>query len=134
MTTTEAQGAALAAPDPDRVARMVRTLRKRRGWTQREAGERCGLHDSHIAKMEGRRIGDVQISTLQALARGFDVPLWQVVTMVIGEDPTDAAHAIDYAASLALTDEDARAHLASLVAASPRLLAAVLDRDDLSPR
>jgi transcriptional regulator with XRE-family HTH domain len=72
----------------DTVARRVKELRKRRGWSARRLAEACWTTDSPqisesvIANIEtgrrdehGRRRRDVTIDELVAFARALDIPL-----------------------------------------------------------
>lgn len=52
----------------------VRTLRKKRNWTQAELGDHLGIDRGHVSEIEtGKRM--IRLETLQALAEGFDLSM-----------------------------------------------------------
>lgn len=52
--------------------------RERRGWTQRELAEKCGLHWTAISQIE-RGVREPLFSTLSKLAKGFGITLSQLM-------------------------------------------------------
>lgn len=52
----------------------VRALRKDRGWSQEELGERAGLHPSYIGQIE-RATKKVSLATIQKLAAALRVKI-----------------------------------------------------------
>jgi predicted transcriptional regulator/transcriptional regulator with XRE-family HTH domain len=71
-------------PDPLVVGRRVRQLRKARGWTLQDLGERIDRAPSALSMLEnGRR--EPKLSQLQALAAAFGVRLGDL----LGEQPLD---------------------------------------------
>lgn len=54
------------------VAAEIRLARQAKALTQRELGERVGLPQSHISKIEGGRV-DLQLSSLTEIARALDL-------------------------------------------------------------
>ena len=50
-----------------RIGMRIAELRKQQNLTQKELGERCGLQDSHIARIEKGRYS-VGLDTLQRIA------------------------------------------------------------------
>ena len=59
----------LRAMDPVRLGLAVRALRRRRGWTQAQLGERCGLSQSAISRLEQ---GEGDRQTIAAVARAVE--------------------------------------------------------------
>jgi transcriptional regulator with XRE-family HTH domain len=53
-------------------------MRKQRGWTQAELGERASLHRVFIVNLEAGT-HDPSLSTLEALARAFHVKVSRLV-------------------------------------------------------
>jgi transcriptional regulator with XRE-family HTH domain len=45
----------------------IRTLRRQRGWTQKQFARACGLHKSHMSEVE--RGSNVSLSTIGVIAR-----------------------------------------------------------------
>ena len=57
-----------------RIGLRVAEIRKERGWTQTELGERCGIRQTHIARIENGKY-NVQIDTLAAIAKAFGMTI-----------------------------------------------------------
>jgi ribosome-binding protein aMBF1 (putative translation factor) len=62
----------------ERVARRIRRLRERRGWSQQGLAERAGLSRTYLARLETAR-QDPTLSTLAKLAKALKVPLAELV-------------------------------------------------------
>ena len=56
------------------VGKVVRDLRKKRGWSQIELAERTGMHRAHIGAIE-RGEKDIRMRTLCKLSRIFEITL-----------------------------------------------------------
>lgn len=56
------------------IAASIKAARIARGFTQKQLGERVGLPQSHISKIEGGSV-DLQISSLVEIARALDLEL-----------------------------------------------------------
>lgn len=56
------------------IAASIKAARIAKGFTQKELGERVGLPQSHISKIEGGSV-DLQISSLVEIARALDLEL-----------------------------------------------------------
>ena len=56
------------------IAASIKAARIAKGFTQKELGERMGLPQSHISKIEGGNV-DLQISSLVEIARALDLEL-----------------------------------------------------------
>ncbi len=54
---------------------QIRALRDKNGWTQAELGERLGMTQTNISRLESPGYGKLNITTLQRLAAAFDVAL-----------------------------------------------------------
>lgn len=54
-----------------RIGARIAQLRREQQLTQRELGEKCGLADTHIARIEKGRYS-VGFDTLQAIAEGLN--------------------------------------------------------------
>ena len=62
-----------------RLGERIRTLRRRRGWTQVVMAEKIGLDRSFIADVErGKR--NISILNLEIVAKGFKVTLSQLLS------------------------------------------------------
>ena len=56
------------------IAASIKAARIAKGFTQKQLGERVGLPQSHISKIEGGNV-DLQISSLVEIARALDLEL-----------------------------------------------------------
>lgn len=56
------------------IAASIKAARITKGFTQKQLGERVGLPQSHISKIEGGNV-DLQISSLVEIARALDLEL-----------------------------------------------------------
>jgi DNA-binding XRE family transcriptional regulator len=54
-----------------RMRLLVEEERKRRGWTQAQLAEACGISQGQVSQVEGR--GSCSLATLERLARGLGV-------------------------------------------------------------
>jgi transcriptional regulator with XRE-family HTH domain len=54
------------------VARIVRTLRKERGWSQEEFASKCNLHRTYVGAIE-RAEENITLRTLDKLAKALKV-------------------------------------------------------------
>lgn len=61
-------------PDLEPVAAVIREARKNKGLSQRALGERVGIPQSHISKIESGAV-DLQTSSLMQIARALDLEL-----------------------------------------------------------
>jgi transcriptional regulator with XRE-family HTH domain len=60
------------------VGDVVRALRKKRGWTQAEFADKCGLHHNHMGEIE-RGESNVTLNTLKTLADALHVRVKDLV-------------------------------------------------------
>jgi transcriptional regulator with XRE-family HTH domain len=57
------------------IAMQLIAMRESRGWLQGDVGERAGMKQSAIARLEDPSYNSMTISTLKRLAKAFDVAL-----------------------------------------------------------
>lgn len=62
-------------------------LRQEAGLTQEELAARTGLHQTAISQIERGEVVSPKVSTMRALARGFDMDL---ATFIAAVDPEPA--------------------------------------------
>src|SRR5262245_59339885 len=60
---------------PVRIGRIVRTLRRRRGWRQLDLARRAGVSQQTGSRIERGRIGEVSFVTLERLLRELEAEL-----------------------------------------------------------
>ena len=56
-------------------ARRLRQLRKKRGYTQQKVAELANVEYKHIQRLESKKPCDVKLSTLEKIAKAFNIPL-----------------------------------------------------------
>jgi transcriptional regulator with XRE-family HTH domain len=80
----------------DRIARVIRALRHRRDWTQRELGRRGGCSASVISRLEHGRLRACSVDTLERVLNALDGRLVMSVLWRGGELDRllDADHAL----------------------------------------
>ena len=61
-------------PSLEPLTAILRAARETRGLTQRELGDRVGLPQSHVSKIENSAV-DLQLSSLIEIARALDLEL-----------------------------------------------------------
>jgi transcriptional regulator with XRE-family HTH domain len=68
-------------PDPIalRLGKRIKTLRKRKGLTQEDLADRSKLSVIHIQVLEGKNPPSPTLRTLQKLAKGLDVEMWELL-------------------------------------------------------
>lgn len=59
--------------DVKETGERIRRLRKEKGWTQTDLGNRIGVQNSAIAKYENGRVPNLKRSTIKALADALGV-------------------------------------------------------------
>jgi transcriptional regulator with XRE-family HTH domain len=65
-------------PDVQAFGAEVRRRRESLGWSLPELAKRSGLTPNYIGSVEmGNR--DPSLSTMEKIAKGFDVPLWELL-------------------------------------------------------
>lgn len=93
------------------VGEKIKSLRKARGMTQTELGERVGVQKNAVSKWECGRV-DVPTPTLKALAALFDVPMSTLLeeqAPTPGNDSADILDEVDvafYGEYRALSEDD----------------------------
>ena len=56
-----------------KLAKRLRELREERGLTQEEAARKCKMEYKYYQRYESSQPRDMRLSTLEKIARGFDV-------------------------------------------------------------
>lgn len=56
-------------------AKRLRMLRKEYGYTQQKLAELADVEYKHIQRLESKKPCDVKLSTLEKIAKAFDLPL-----------------------------------------------------------
>ncbi len=60
-----------------RFGERIQQLRRQKGISQEKLEESSGLHATHISEIEQGR-GNPSLNTINRLARGLKVPLWEI--------------------------------------------------------
>lgn len=79
----------------DSIQAQLKQARINKGWSQKEIGERLGIPQSHLSKIENGKT-DLRISSLIQLSRVLELELvlvpkqhWPVVYAILNDKPTD---------------------------------------------
>jgi transcriptional regulator with XRE-family HTH domain len=56
-----------------RLAKRIKELRIERGLTQEEAAKKCGINYKYWQEHEGNKPRDMRLSTMEKIAKGFDL-------------------------------------------------------------
>jgi len=59
--------------------RMIRRLRKAKGWTQEALAEHADIAYKHIQRLEGKTPSPAKIDTIEKLAKAFKTPTWKLL-------------------------------------------------------
>lgn len=55
------------------IAQNLKKLREKRGLTQEEAADLCKMEYKQYQRYESNKLKDMRISTIEKIAKGFDV-------------------------------------------------------------
>jgi transcriptional regulator with XRE-family HTH domain len=61
--------------EPSKLGRLLKACRLARGLTQREAAQRAGMHQSHVAEIESGAIPDPRFTSVKKLLNALDYEL-----------------------------------------------------------
>jgi len=61
-------------------SRRLRQLRKKHGLTQQKLAELANIEYKHIQRLEGKNPCDIKLSTLEKLAKAFDISIPKLLT------------------------------------------------------
>ena len=56
-------------------SKRLRQLRKKYGYTQQKLAELANIEYKHIQRLESKKPCDVKLSTLEKIAKAFNIPL-----------------------------------------------------------
>ena len=84
----------------------IRALREQRHWSQKQLGEKMGVAQAWVAKLEDPNYGKLSLSTLLRLASAFDVGL-EVDFVPFSKVLGDALSLSDKSFKVASFEEDA---------------------------
>lgn len=78
------------------VGERIRTLRKERGWSQEELGEKADLHHTYVGAVE-RGEKNASIDTLDKIAVAFNIEILDLFALAQGRMDVDRlrAHVIE---------------------------------------
>ena len=62
-----------------RLAGRIRTLRAELELTQDELARRAGISIKYLQNLEGKEPKNATIETLEKIAYGFDMPVWELL-------------------------------------------------------
>ena len=62
------------------IGEKIKTIRTKKGLTQKQLGDLCGMADSAIRRYENGR-ANPKIETLQKISVALEVPIWELLDM-----------------------------------------------------
>jgi transcriptional regulator with XRE-family HTH domain len=99
------------------IGEKIKALRKKRGWSQTELGERVGIKPQNISKYEKNKTVPRE-STLQVFAEVFQMPLSEFTQLVTPIDIPDLDPEIaEYMRAIPTLDEEDQAAIKRLLKA-----------------
>ncbi len=66
----------------EQLARRVRTLRNKKGWSQEELADRCDLHRTYISHIENAK-REISVETLCKIANEFGITPSELMKSII---------------------------------------------------
>ena len=66
----------------EKIGSRIRAIRLKRGWSQEEFADICGIHRGHMGQIE-RGEKDVSISTLAKVGKGLDMAVATLLKGII---------------------------------------------------
>lgn len=70
---------AMHSPTTQRLLAKLKQLRQGRGWTQEEFAEKSGISYKYYQAVEAGRKKDLRLSTLERLAKAYQMEVWQLL-------------------------------------------------------
>jgi transcriptional regulator with XRE-family HTH domain len=80
--------------DDVRVGRILRALRRRRGWTQKELGRRANVSQQAISLIERGHGGRLAVETVRRVFAALDAR-WEPIGSLIQSTPGSSARSAD---------------------------------------
>ncbi len=66
----------------ERIGNRIRALRKKRGWSQEEFADMCGIHRGHMGQIE-RGEKNLSIQTLEKVGKGLGMTVSALLKGVV---------------------------------------------------
>lgn len=61
------------------LGKQLRFLRKKYNLTQEELADKSGISTKYLQNLEGKKPKTASLITLEKLAKGFGVPVWEIL-------------------------------------------------------
>jgi len=62
-----------------RLGKQIRILRLKLSLTQEELADKSGISAKYLQNLEGKKPKTASLITLEKLAKGFGVPVWEII-------------------------------------------------------
>ena len=62
-----------------KLGRQIRLLREKNQLTQEELASRANISTKYLQNLEGKKPKVASIVTLEKLAKGFNIPIWELL-------------------------------------------------------
>jgi len=64
-----------------RLGKHLRLLREKHSLTQEELADKSGISTKYLQNLEGKTPKTASIITLEKLAKGFGIPIWDIIKL-----------------------------------------------------
>ena len=64
-----------------RLGENIRVLRAKRKLTQEELADKAGISTKYLQNLEGKNPKKASVVTLEKLAKGFGIPIWEILKL-----------------------------------------------------
>ena len=61
------------------LGKHIRCLREKSGLTQEELADRAGISTKYLQNLEGKNPKTARVVTLEKLAKGLGIPIWETL-------------------------------------------------------
>lgn len=102
------------------IARNVKTMRDRKGWTQTQLAQRAGVAQTVISYLENPEGKSPAIETLASVAAALHAPLWALLLPDLPADPVILTHLEKLASIYLQVDAEGRRTLDTIAEAEAR--------------
>lgn len=101
------------------IARHVRALRRKRGWTQSHLAEKAGCAQTAVSQLE-RNLKCPTVDTVEGIAKAFGLPVWSLSLPIPDLGDLDSLELASIVFEYASLPEESRREIGRVIAAERR--------------